>query len=52
MKFDLQDALLVIAVLCIEGGVAAIYRPVGLILLGLFALYAALRLEKAKAKKD
>lgn len=50
-KFDLQDALLAVSVLSVEGGVGAIYWPAALILLGLLAFGAVLLIQIGKKDK-
>jgi hypothetical protein len=51
-RFDLQDSLLLTGVLSLETGVAAIYWPAALILLGLLCLGGVLLIERARKAKE
>lgn len=48
MKTDFQDALLGMGVILLAAGVAAIYWPAALILLGLLALAAVVLIERTR----
>lgn len=52
MKFDLQDALLLLGIGCIVGGVSCWSRPAASILFGVFCLASVVMIGRRRVADD